>query len=75
MERLGRDVPLHFTAFHPDRKMLDTPATPATMLRRARTIAQDAGLHYGFTGNTRDEVGQTTYCHACKNAADWARLV
>src|SRR5215218_10633233 len=45
-DHLGPDVPLHLTAFHPDWKMLDTPATPAATLRRARTIAQDAGLKY-----------------------------
>jgi pyruvate formate lyase activating enzyme len=70
MERLGPDVPLHFTAFHPDWKMLDTPATPAATLRTARSIAQAAGLRYVFTGNTHDEAGQSTYCHACK-----ARLI
>jgi len=70
MERLGPDVPLHFTAFHPDWKMLDTPATPAATLRAARGIAQAAGLRYVFTGNTHDEAGQSTYCHACK-----ARLI
>ena len=70
MEHLGPDVPLHFTAFHPDWKMLDTPATPAATLRMARGIAQDAGLRYVFTGNTHDEAGQSTYCHACK-----ARLI
>ena len=76
-EHLGPDVPLHFTAFHPDWKMLDTPATPAATLRRARTIAQDAGLRYVFTGNTHDEAGQSTYCHACKTrliGRDWYDL-
>ena len=65
MERLGPDVPLHFTAFHPDWKMLDKPATPPTTLQMARRIAQEAGLRYVFTGNTHDEAGQSTYCHAC----------
>ena len=70
MERLGPDVPLHFTAFHPDWKMLDKPATPASTLCLARHLARDAGLHYVFTGNTHDEEGQSTYCHLCK-----ARLI
>ena len=77
MKYLGPDVPLHFTAFHPDWKMLDTPATPATTLRMARGIAQDAGLRYVFTGNTHDEAGQSTYCHACKATLigrDWYDL-
>ena len=70
MERLGPDVPLHFTAFHPDWKMLDKPATPASTLCLARHIARDAGLRYVFTGNTHDEEGQSTYCHLCE-----ARLI
>jgi pyruvate formate lyase activating enzyme len=70
MERLGPDVPLHFTAFHPDWKMLDKSATPAFTLRLARRIARDVGLRYVFTGNTHDEEGQSTYCHSCK-----ARLI
>src|SRR5688572_2176522 len=77
LERLGPDVPLHFTAFHPDWKMLDKPATPASTLRQARRIAQDAGLRYVFTGNTHDEEGQSTYCHACKErliGRDWYEL-
>jgi pyruvate formate lyase activating enzyme len=77
MERLGPDVPLHFTAFHPDWKMLDTPVTPAATLRRARTLAQGAGLRYVFTGNTHDEAGQSTYCNACKATLigrDWYDL-
>ncbi|MCC2654887.1 MAG: Radical domain protein [Microvirga sp.] len=57
MERLGPDVPLHFTAFHPDWKMLDKPATPSSTLQMARGMAQEAGLRYVFTGNTHDEVG------------------
>ena len=70
MEQLGPDVPLHFTAFHPDWKMLDKPATPASSLGLARGIARDAGLRYVFTGNTHDEEGQSTYCHSCE-----ARLI
>src|SRR5918995_5859833 len=66
MERIGPDVPLHFTAFHPDWKMLDKPPTPPATLRMARRVAQETGLHYVFTGNTHDEAGQSTYCHACK---------
>jgi pyruvate formate lyase activating enzyme len=65
MERLGPDVPLHFTAFHPDWKMLDTPPTTTTTLRMARHIAREAGLRYVYTGNIHDPAGQSTYCHAC----------
>jgi len=65
MENLGPDVPWHFTAFHPDYKMLDTPPTPARTLRRARAIAMQAGVRYAYTGNVYDEEGQSTYCHQC----------
>src|SRR5207249_746620 len=65
VERLGPDVPLHFTAFHPDWKMLDTPPTPPQTLRLARRIAIEAGLRYVYTGNIHDEAGQSTYCHGC----------
>jgi pyruvate formate lyase activating enzyme len=77
MERLGPDVPLHFTAFHPDWKMLDKPATPSSTLQMARGMAQEAGLRYVFTGNTHDEVGQSTYCHGCGErliGRDWYEL-
>ena len=51
MEHLGPDVPLHFTAFHPDFKLRDKPATPPETLHRARAIAREAGLHYVYEGN------------------------
>ncbi len=62
---LGPDVPWHFTAFHPDYRMLDKPRTPATILTRAREIARSHGLRYVYTGNVRDEIGGSTFCHAC----------
>jgi pyruvate formate lyase activating enzyme len=65
MERLGPDVPLHFTAFHPDWKMRDIGPTPPATLKRVREIARDTGLRYVYTGNIRDEAGQSTYCHGC----------
>jgi pyruvate formate lyase activating enzyme len=74
MEHLGPDVPLHFTAFHPDYKMLDVPRTPASTLTRARRIARDAGLHYVYTGNVHDREGGTTWCPGCNAALierDW----
>jgi pyruvate formate lyase activating enzyme len=73
-EHLGRDVPLHFTAFHPDWKMTDVGPTPASTLTRARDIACRAGLNYVYTGNVHDEAGGSTYCPACENAVivrDW----
>ncbi len=71
---LGPDVPLHFTAFHPDYKMLDIPHTPARTLSRARDIALGQGLHYVYTGNVHDTGGGTTFCPACGAALivrDW----
>ena len=65
MEHLGPDVPLHFTAFHPDWKMLDKPPTPPATLRTARRIGREQGLRYVYTGNIHDPAGQSTYCHAC----------
>jgi hypothetical protein len=60
MAKLGPEVPLHFTAFHPDYKMLDTPHTRAVTLTRAREIARTAGLLYVYTGNVHDEAGGGT---------------
>jgi pyruvate formate lyase activating enzyme len=62
---LGPDVPLHFTAFHPDFKMLDVRATPAATLQRARRIALEAGLRYVYVGNVHDRDGQATSCAGC----------
>ncbi|MEQ8289205.1 MAG: AmmeMemoRadiSam system radical SAM enzyme [Gammaproteobacteria bacterium] len=65
MSELGPDVPLHFSAFHPDWKMLDKSQTPLATLQQARVIAIENGLHYVYTGNVHDEAGDTTYCHNC----------
>ena len=64
-DQLGADVPLHFTAFHPDYKMLDVMPTPPATLSRARSIALENGLHYVYTGNVHDLEGGTTFCPAC----------
>ncbi|GAA0925228.1 AmmeMemoRadiSam system radical SAM enzyme [Virgisporangium aurantiacum] len=64
-EHLGPDVPLHFSAFHPDFKMRDIPRTPPQTLARARRIALDHGLKYVYTGNVHDPNGQTTTCGGC----------
>lgn len=65
IENLGPDVPLHFSAFHPDWKMRDTPPTPPATLTRARKIALENGIHYAYTGNVHDLAGESTYCHEC----------
>jgi pyruvate formate lyase activating enzyme len=64
-EQLGPEVPWHFTAFHPDYRMLDKAPTPGATLTRARRIARSYGLRYVYTGNVHDPEGQSTYCHAC----------
>jgi pyruvate formate lyase activating enzyme len=77
VEELGPDVPLHFTAFHPDWRMRDTPPTPPGTLTRARAIALRNGVRYAYTGNVSDRSGQSTYCHACREAVigrDWYSL-
>ncbi len=76
-DNLGVDVPVHFTAFHPDFKMMDYPHTPPGTLSRARRIALEAGLRYAYTGNTFDKAGQSTYCHECGErliGRDWYEL-
>jgi len=75
--QLGADVPVHFTAFHPDFKMLDRPPTPPQTLGRARRIAMDNGVRYAYTGNVHDPEGQGTRCHGCGTLVierDWYRL-
>ncbi|MGE0488494.1 MAG: AmmeMemoRadiSam system radical SAM enzyme [Vulcanimicrobiota bacterium] len=74
---LGPDVPLHFTAFHPDFKMMDTPKTPAETVLRARHQAIEVGLHYVYTGNIHDPESQSTYCPGCGQVVierDWHQL-
>ncbi len=76
-EHVGIDVPLHFTAFHPDWKMRDVPHTPASTLKRARRVALDAGLRHVYTGNVHDKSTQSTYCHGCGGlliGRDWYQL-
>ena len=76
-QELGPDVPLHFSAFHPDYKMIDIPATPTQTLSRARAIALQAGLHYVYTGNVHDTDGGSTYCPSCRApliVRDWYRI-
>jgi pyruvate formate lyase activating enzyme len=71
---LGDDVPLHFTAFHPDYKMRDVPPTPPETLTRARRIALRHGLRYVYTGNVHDAEGGRTTCPGCGTVVverDW----
>ncbi len=74
MSHLGPDVPLHFTAFHPDWKMRDKAGTAAGVLTRSRDIARANGLRYVYTGNVHDIAGGSTLCYKCGElliARDW----
>jgi pyruvate formate lyase activating enzyme len=74
VDNLGCDVPIHFTAFHPDWKMRDKPRTPPATLSKARQIAKKNGIRHAYTGNVHDEQGSSTYCHACQKkliGRDW----
>ncbi len=77
VKNLGPQIPMHFTAFHPDWKMRDIAATPAGTLSRARNIAIHNGVRYAYTGNVHDSAGSSTYCHHCQAVLierDWYTL-
>jgi pyruvate formate lyase activating enzyme len=74
VEELGPDVPMHFTVFHPDYKMLAKGETPAATVIRARNIAVKNGIRYAYTGNIHHVETGSTYCHGCGNqliGRDW----
>lgn len=74
VENLGENIPLHFTAFHPDFKMNDKPKTPFSTLDMARNIAISEGVNYCYVGNVHNLEGQTTYCPNCNEPIiirDW----
>jgi pyruvate formate lyase activating enzyme len=78
VRELGRDVPLHFTAFHPDYKLDDLPPTPAATLHQARRIARAEGIRYVYTGNVHDTEGGTTFCPGCGKGVivrDWHQIL
>ncbi len=77
-EHMSVNVPLHFTAFHPDWKMRDVPATPSATLSRARQIGLKAGLNHVYTGNVHDTEGGTTFCPSCGTSLivrDWYNIL
>lgn len=77
VQQLGPEVPMHFTAFHPDYNLRDRPATPVETLERARAIAIKNGLYYAYTGNVHDSAGGSSYCHGCQQLLierDWYQL-
>ena len=77
VKHLGPDVPIHFTAFHPDWKMRDKPRTPLETRLNARRIAMENGVRYAYVGNVHHRAGQSTYCHNCGDiliGRDWYEL-
>jgi len=77
VENLGPDMPMHFSAFHPDFKMMDTPSTPAATLTMARDIAMKAGVRYAYVGNVHNRDADSTWCHQCGELLierDWYEL-
>lgn len=77
VEKLGPDVPLHFSAFHPDWKMRDKPRTPLASLLTARQIALKNGVQHAYVGNVHDKAADSTYCHHCGHlliGRDWYQL-
>ena len=77
LDHLGADIPLHFTAFHPDWKMREISHTPQSTLSKAREIAITKGIHYVYLGNVHDKSGSSTYCHQCGElliGRDWYEL-
>jgi pyruvate formate lyase activating enzyme len=75
---LGPDVPMHFSAFHPDYKLNDRPRTPPPTLNQARRIAQANGVRFAYTGNVHDRDGDRTDCPGCGAAVierDWYTLL
>lgn len=78
LQNLGDEVPLHFTAFHPDFKFQHKERTPSQTLVAARAMAMKAGIKYCYTGNIVDPDGQTTYCPSCNGAIierNWHKVV
>lgn len=76
-ENLGENVPIHFSAFHPDWKMQDKARTPHRTLTNARNIAKSHGLHYVYIGNVHDPEADSTWCHHCGElliGRDWYQL-
>jgi len=77
VENLGPDMPMHFSAFHPDYKMKDIAPTPKDTLIKAREIAMKNGVRYAYTGNVHNQAGDSTYCHHCGTkliGRDWYQL-
>jgi pyruvate formate lyase activating enzyme len=71
MEYCGDETPLHFTAFHPDFKMMNTRSTPFPVLKKAYDIGKETGLKYVYSGNVNDDSTGSTYCPKCSELLVW----
>ena len=65
MEKLGPDVPLHFSRFYPQYKLKNLPPTPVKTLDIARDTAMSEGICYVYVGNVSAHKGEHTYCPKC----------
>jgi pyruvate formate lyase activating enzyme len=65
VEKLGKEIPVHFSRFHPDYHMTDINATPINTLIKIKTIAETEGLHYIYLGNIQHSNYENTYCPNC----------
>lgn len=77
LSNVGPDVPLHFSAFHPDFRMRDIPSTPKSTILNAVNIARSAGVHHVYGGNIHNADSDTTYCTSCGTALierDWYEI-
>jgi pyruvate formate lyase activating enzyme len=77
VDKLGPNIPIHFSAFHPDYKLRHLPRTSEESLFRARHIAKEAGIHHVYTGNIHSESSSSTYCHSCNQrliGRDWYQI-
>jgi len=61
-DNLGKEVPLHFSRFHPLYKLKNLSPTPVKTLEKAREVALKVGLEYVYIGNVPGHPGESTYC-------------
>ncbi len=66
VENEFQDTPLHFLRFYPQHKLANLPATPVSVLIKARDIALSSGLNYVYIGNTPELNAENTNCPKCK---------
>lgn len=64
-EKLGPEVPIHFSRFHPRYRLQNLPSTPVKTLERIHGYAVDAGLKFAYIGNVPGHPAENTYCPDC----------